>query len=245
MVIGRQCLPQPWRGWLPASEHRSEEKRECPVFLLTSALFGSGFAFRGFCLFSSLFGSGFAGPFFAGLQIEEVQPALRVDFFISFQPPEQAQWLLGNKKTTASAVASFYLPVHSKGLPACRQAGNPPTNRDKLKGDVFQKFRLKQAWPKFLKTKTAAFAAVFLLTSALEGTRTPNQQNRNLSFYPIELRVQLFPAVQRATRSMALLHGEINQMQGLILVWSCFLRKKHFHFRFFRSISLKANPYKR
>jgi hypothetical protein len=28
--------------------------------------------------------------------------------------------------------------------------------------------------------------------SAPEGTRTPNQQNRNLSFYPIELRVQFF-----------------------------------------------------
>jgi len=34
-----------------------------------------------FLLTSTLFGNGFAGPFFAGLQIEEVQPAQRVDFF--------------------------------------------------------------------------------------------------------------------------------------------------------------------
>ena len=32
--------------------------------------------------------------------------------------------------------------------------------------------------------------AIRLLISAPEGIRTPNQQNRNLLFYPIELRVQ-------------------------------------------------------
>jgi len=31
-----------------------------------------------------------------------------------------------------------------------------------------------------------------LLTGAPGGIRTHNQQNRNLSFYPIELRVQYF-----------------------------------------------------
>ena len=36
-------------------------------------------------------------------------------------------------------------------------------------------------------------AAPFIsFNSAPDGTRTHNQQNRNLSFYPIELRVQKF-----------------------------------------------------
>ena len=39
---------------------------------------------------------------------------------------------------------------------------------------------------KFSKEATPSFS----FNSAPDGTRTHNQQNRNLSFYPIELRVQ-------------------------------------------------------
>ena len=53
----------------------------------------------------------------------------------------------------------------------------------------------------------------FLLTGAPGGIRTHNQQNRNLSFYPIELRVQCFYLVFNICYSIQLRRAELLSKQ--------------------------------